>query len=241
MLDWGGNGRALVFLAGFGHTAHDFDSLAPKFTANHHVYGITRRGYGKSSKPLPTEENYAADRLGDDVLAVIAALKLDRPVVAGHSFAGEELSSIGSRHPEKVTGLIYLEAAGGYAFYDRAHGNMIVDFNDLRRRLDHWNYMESPADAKRQSKIFCNRAIWNLFGVISKRSLRRFRLLPPCHPARNNHRQRPRRLSPAPLFSACGNTLQSTRRCSPSSQCRTIRHAIPSPRRKPTPSKTSPL
>ncbi len=58
----------------------------------------------RSSKPLPTEENYAADRLGDDVLAVIAALKLDRPVVAGHSFAGKELSSIGSRHPEKVTG-----------------------------------------------------------------------------------------------------------------------------------------
>ncbi len=47
VLDWGGNGRALVFLAGFGHTAHDFDSLAPKFTANHHVYGITRRGYGE--------------------------------------------------------------------------------------------------------------------------------------------------------------------------------------------------
>jgi pimeloyl-ACP methyl ester carboxylesterase len=42
------------------------------------------------------------------VLAVIAALKLDRPIVAGHSIAGEELSSIGSRHSEKIAGLIYL-------------------------------------------------------------------------------------------------------------------------------------
>ncbi len=37
--------------------------------------------------------------LGDDVLAVIKALNLHRPVLAGHSVAGEELSSIGSRHP----------------------------------------------------------------------------------------------------------------------------------------------
>jgi pimeloyl-ACP methyl ester carboxylesterase len=56
--------------------------------------------------------------MGDDVLAVIDALKLDRPLVAGHSLGGEELSSIGTRHPEKVSGLIYLDAAYAYAFYD---------------------------------------------------------------------------------------------------------------------------
>jgi pimeloyl-ACP methyl ester carboxylesterase len=39
------------------------------------------------------------------VLAVCDFLKLQRPVVVGHSIAGEELSSIGSRHPEKVAGL----------------------------------------------------------------------------------------------------------------------------------------
>lgn len=61
---------------------------------------------------------YSADRLGDDVLEVIAALKLNRPVVAGHSVAGEELSSIGSRHPQKVAGLVYLDAAYSYAIYD---------------------------------------------------------------------------------------------------------------------------
>jgi pimeloyl-ACP methyl ester carboxylesterase len=38
--------------------------------------------------------NYRADRLGDDVLAVIEALKLDRPILVGHSVAGEELSSV---------------------------------------------------------------------------------------------------------------------------------------------------
>jgi pimeloyl-ACP methyl ester carboxylesterase len=139
VLDWGGTGRPLVFLAGLGNTAHIFDNFAPKFTAKYHVYGITRRGFGTSSKPAPTNDNYGADHLGDDVLAVIDALKLDRPTLVGHSIAGQELSSVGSRHPEKVAGLIYLDAGYGYAFYDRVHGDTIFDFFQLQRRLD--NYM----------------------------------------------------------------------------------------------------
>jgi non-heme chloroperoxidase len=119
VLDWGGSGRPLVLLAGLGDTAHVFDDLAPKLTASYHVYGITRRGRGASSAPEPNATNYSADRLGEDVLAVIDALHLNKPVIAGHSMAGEELSYIGSGHPEKVTGLIYLEAAYPYALYVR--------------------------------------------------------------------------------------------------------------------------
>jgi non-heme chloroperoxidase len=116
VLDWGGTGRPLVFLAGLGNTAHVFDSFAPKFIGDYHVFGITRRGYGASSAPAPEYGNYKADRLGDDVIAVIDALKLNRPILAGHSIAGEELSSIGSRHPEKVAGLVYLDAGWPFAY-----------------------------------------------------------------------------------------------------------------------------
>lgn len=120
VLDWGDSGRPLVLLAGEGGTAHVFDDFAPKLASEYHVYAITRRGYGASTH---VTSGYAADRLGDDVLAVLAALKLDRPVLVGHSIAGEELSSIGSRYPERVAGLIYLDAAYSYAFYDAAHGD----------------------------------------------------------------------------------------------------------------------
>src|SRR5215470_1930630 len=102
VLDWGGSGRPVVLLAGLGDNAHVYDDFAPKLTGSYHVYGITRRGFGASSAP---ESGYSADRLGDDVLAVINALKLNRPVLVGHSVAGEELSSVGSRHPERVAGL----------------------------------------------------------------------------------------------------------------------------------------
>ncbi len=137
VLDWGGKGPPLVFLAGLGSTAHMFDELAPKFADKHHVYGITRRGYGASTKPPPTDRNYDADRLGDDVLAVIDALKLDRPVLAAHSIGGSELSSIGTRAPEKVAGLIYLDAAFWYAVHNSGDNWMSyeVDYAILRRRL----------------------------------------------------------------------------------------------------------
>ena len=116
VLDWGGpsTGRTLVLVPGLGNTAHIFDVLATKLTARYHVVGVTRRGFGDSSAPA---SGYGADRLGDDVLAVLDALKISKPVLAGHSLGGEELSSIGSRYPERVAGLIYLDAGYSYAFY----------------------------------------------------------------------------------------------------------------------------
>ena len=131
VVDWGGTGRPIVLLAGNTKTAHDFDEFAPVLARTNRVVAITRRGWGASSKP---STGYLSDRLGDDVLAVIDSLRLDRPVLAGHSFAGAELSSIGSRHPEKVAGLVYLDAVFGYAFYEVGHFE--TDENELRRSLE---------------------------------------------------------------------------------------------------------
>ena len=117
VLDWGGAGPPLVFLAGFGGTAHAFEGFAERFTDKHHVYAITRRGFGLSSHPEPSDENYAVARLAADVLAVDAQLNLVRPVLVGHSVAGQELSEIGTHHPDQVGGLIYLEAANSQALF----------------------------------------------------------------------------------------------------------------------------
>jgi pimeloyl-ACP methyl ester carboxylesterase len=118
VLKWAGpqapNVRTLVLVPGLGNTAHIFDVIAPKLAARYNVVGVTRRGFGASSAP---SSGYSADRLGDDVLAVTAELEISRPVLVGHSLGGEELSSIGSRHPDKVAGLIYLDAGYSYAFY----------------------------------------------------------------------------------------------------------------------------
>ncbi|HEU4691631.1 MAG TPA: alpha/beta hydrolase, partial [Vicinamibacterales bacterium] len=113
VLDWGGTGRPVVLLPGGGNTAHVFDDFAPKLTSDFHVYGITRRGFGESGfAPLTS----GSDTFGDDVLAVLDALALERPVLVGHSIGGQELSSIGTRYPNRVAGLVYLDAGYPYAF-----------------------------------------------------------------------------------------------------------------------------
>lgn len=145
VLDWGGSGRAIVLLAGLGDTAHVYDEFATKLTGTYHVYGITRRGFGASSVP---DSGYSADRLGDDVLAAIDSLGLRRPILVGHSIAGQELSSVGSRHPEKVAGLVYLEAAYFYAYYDPSRGNLTLDALDVQRKLDQLQPGKEPTDQR---------------------------------------------------------------------------------------------
>jgi pimeloyl-ACP methyl ester carboxylesterase len=144
VLDWGGSGRPIVLLTGRGDTAHVFDQFAPKLTPSYHVYGITRRGFGASSVPA---SGYSADRLGDDVLGVLDTLQLSQPVLIGHSIAGEELSSIASRRPDRVAALIYLDAGYSYAYYDPAElGAISVDLAELQRRIErlHAGEMTSP-------------------------------------------------------------------------------------------------
>jgi non-heme chloroperoxidase len=127
VLDWGGSGRPLLLLAGGGDTAHVFDDFAPKLTATFHVYGITRRGFGESGFSL--SEN-AADRLGKDVLTVLDSLKLNKPVLVGHSIAGAELSFVASLRPRRVAGVVYLDAGYPYAF-DDGTGPTMKDFQNI--------------------------------------------------------------------------------------------------------------
>jgi non-heme chloroperoxidase len=133
VVDWGGSGRPLVLLAGLGANAHTFDKFAARLTPSYHVYAITRRGFGASSVP---RSGYSANRLGDDVLAVLAALNVNRPVLVGSSIGGQELSSVGSRYPDKVAGLVYLDAAYSYAYYDSTLGDLNIELIEVRRKLE---------------------------------------------------------------------------------------------------------
>ena len=74
-----------------------------------HVYGVTRRGYGASSRP---SSGYDDQRLADDVLRVLDSVRIDAPVLVGHSMAGGELTTLGHQHSDRLAGLVYLDALG---------------------------------------------------------------------------------------------------------------------------------
>jgi non-heme chloroperoxidase len=112
VLDFGGAGSAVLLLPGLGATAHAYDELAPLIARHHRVLAMTRRGTGASSKP---EFGFDTPTLARDVLRVMDAMKLDKALLVGHSIAGDELTWLGGHHPERFTGLVYLDAA-----YDRS-------------------------------------------------------------------------------------------------------------------------
>jgi non-heme chloroperoxidase len=107
-LDWGGNGPALLFLAGMGCSVHIFDKFAPRFTDAFHVLALDRRGHGDSDYP---ESGYDADTLTEDLRQFLDALKIDKVILVGHSLAYIELSRFAVLYPERVLKLVFLDAA----------------------------------------------------------------------------------------------------------------------------------
>ncbi len=111
LIDWGGNGEPILFLAGLGNTAHVFDEYAPQFTDQFRVLALTRRGFGASSRP---PGGYDLATLSRDILTIIDSLSIERITLIGHSIAGEELTKFAILYPQRVNKLVYLDAA-----YDR--------------------------------------------------------------------------------------------------------------------------
>lgn len=127
VLDWGGTGRPIVFV-GCYLTAHVYDDIAPKLTDRFHVYAVTRRGVGASDHPAT---GYDPLRRANDVLEVINSLAMQRPILVGNSCGGAILHTLGAQHPDRIGGLVYLDAAedptlgaadyGPYIHVDPAH------------------------------------------------------------------------------------------------------------------------
>jgi pimeloyl-ACP methyl ester carboxylesterase len=148
VLDWGGSGRALVLLAGSGHSAHIFDDFAPKLVGLCHVYGITRRGYGASSRP---ESGFGAERLGDDVLSILDSLHLTAPVLAGHSLGGHELTALASAHRNRAAGLIYMDSTADPTFDWKP-------YLELRKKLP--SAMKYPQASPEERRTFQSYRDW---------------------------------------------------------------------------------
>ena len=140
VLDWGGSGLSVLFV-GCYLTAHVHDDIAPKLTDQFHVYAVTRRGIGASDHP---STGYDPQRRADDILDVITALAMPKPILIGNSCGGAILHTLGAQHPDRIGGLLYLDAAEDPTLklsdynsppVDRAHLPQHVERKDPSRAL----------------------------------------------------------------------------------------------------------
>lgn len=113
-VDWGGTGEPLLFLTPLGgDLLEQFAELAPRFTDRFRVLGLTRRGQAPSEAPAT---GYDVDTLVGDLVGFLDAMGIRRVNLAGHSIAGSEMTRFAGRHQDRVSRLIYLDAAVDYTF-----------------------------------------------------------------------------------------------------------------------------
>ena len=109
LIDWGGGGQWLVLLHGLASQAHIWDLVAPRLTDSFRVIAIDQRGHGLSDKP---DHGYDWATITSDLDAILRAQKIDRAVLAGHSWGGNVALQYAADQPDRVSGLILID--GGF-------------------------------------------------------------------------------------------------------------------------------
>ena len=104
-LDWeSGNKPAFIMLHGISRVAHQFDHIAPYFTANYHVIAIDMRGHGDSD--WSPEGAYVVEDYVKDLEAFVLQLDLRGLTLLGNSTGGRVVQVYAGLHPDRVSRLI---------------------------------------------------------------------------------------------------------------------------------------
>jgi len=99
-----GQGPALLLVHGLAaQLGHYTYAIVDQLAKRYRVVAVDRPGSGYSVRAPGTSATFSAQ--ADALAALIDALQLGRPVVAGHSLGGAVALTLAQRHPERVGGL----------------------------------------------------------------------------------------------------------------------------------------
>ena len=99
-----GRGPAVVMIHGLDGQVGDFTySLVDRLATDYRVIVLERPGSGHSSQPSDALASLRAQ--ARTVASFISALKLEKPLVVGHSFGGAVALALALYHPKEVGGL----------------------------------------------------------------------------------------------------------------------------------------
>lgn len=115
----GSGGWPVVLLHGFPYDVRSFDRVVPLLTAEGaDVVVPYLRGYGGTRfVDAGTMRSGQQAAVGHDLLELIDALGLERPVVAGYDWGGRAACIVAALWPERVSGLV---TGNGYMLQDIA-------------------------------------------------------------------------------------------------------------------------
>lgn len=99
----GGNKPVMVMLHGSSDDGLCWTNLAKEFTSKYDVVMWDARGHGLSDAPtaIPSQE-----AMVEDLAAFLRALKIDKPIIMGHSMGSATAAWFASRYPEVAKAVI---------------------------------------------------------------------------------------------------------------------------------------
>ncbi|MGA2409447.1 MAG: alpha/beta hydrolase, partial [Candidatus Binataceae bacterium] len=131
-LDWGNPDRhPILFLHGGGLNAHTWDLVCLMLRDRYHCIALDQRGHGDSEWE-PTA-NYSFESQVADVDGFIQKLKLNRPLVIGHSMGGFAAMGYAIEHAATMAGLVLVDIAPELEFKGSSR---IRDFITQDRELE---------------------------------------------------------------------------------------------------------
>jgi pimeloyl-ACP methyl ester carboxylesterase len=105
-----GTATPFVLVHGLASNARLWDGVASRLAAlGHDAVALDLRGHGRSAKP---DGSYDVATVAGDVAALIGALGLDRPVLAGQSWGGNIVLELAARRAKPVAGIACVD--GGW-------------------------------------------------------------------------------------------------------------------------------
>lgn len=104
-----GDGQDVVMVHGItGNLAVWHLHLVPTLADQARILTYDLRGHGRSGTPAT---GYSLDDMAQDLLLLLDALGLERPVVVGHSYGADIALYLAANHPDRVAEVIAIEAA----------------------------------------------------------------------------------------------------------------------------------
>ncbi len=113
---------SLVIIHGLMGTAATFLPLMAEIAEDRHVIALDLPGAGGSERDPKMGASLA--NVTGSVLKALDALKLERPVLVGHSHGGSVAMYLAAFHPERTTGLVLLAPAHPYF----RHADQLIGF-----------------------------------------------------------------------------------------------------------------
>ena len=108
--DSGSGGVPVVFLHGLCSDLDVWRAQIDHLRGSRRVVAYDQRGHGSSERA----DKYTVDLLADDLETLAGQLHLGKFWVVGHSMSGAVVSAYAGKHPEKLAGVVYVDAVGDF-------------------------------------------------------------------------------------------------------------------------------